>query len=51
MHAMAALWGILLMNIGLMGIIYRAEKRFFLIEPDSFLMIVGYVIGMWLLFR
>jgi cation:H+ antiporter len=50
MHAMAALWGILLMNIGLMGIIYRAEKRFFLIEPDSFLMIVGYVIGMWLLF-
>ena len=51
MHVMAALWGILLMNIGLMGIIYRAEKRFFLIEPDSFLMIVGYVIGMWLLFR
>lgn len=50
-HAMTALWGILLMNIGLMGIIYRAEKRFFLIEPDSFLMIVGYAIGMWLLFR
>jgi cation:H+ antiporter len=31
------------MNVGLMGIIYRAEKRFMLIEPDGLLMIVGYV--------
>ena len=42
---------ILLMNIGLTGIIYRAEKRFLLIEPDGFLMIVGDGLGMWLLFQ
>ena len=50
-HALTALWSILMMNIGLMGIIYRAEKRFMLIEPDSLLMIVSYVPGLWLLFR
>jgi len=50
-HTVTALWAILLMNVGLMGIIYRAEKRFLLIEPDSALMIVGYGLGMWLLFR
>lgn len=50
-HALTAFWGILLMNVGLMGIIYRAERRYFLIEPDSFLMILGWIIGMWLLFR
>ncbi len=50
-HALTAFWGIFLMNVGLMGIIYRAEKRYFLIEPDSFVMILGWIIGMWLLFR
>jgi cation:H+ antiporter len=50
-HALTALWSILMMNIGLMGIIYRAEKRFLLIEPDSLLMIISYVLGLWLLFR
>lgn len=49
-HALTALWSILMMNIGLMGIIYRAEKRFLLIEPDSLLMIVAYALGLWLLF-
>jgi cation:H+ antiporter len=39
-----------MMNIGLMGIIYRAERRFMLIEPDSLLMIIAYVLGLWLLF-
>lgn len=50
-HALTAFLAILLMNIGLMGIIYRAEKRFLLIEPDSALMIVGYVLGMWMLYQ
>jgi cation:H+ antiporter len=50
-HALTALWSVLMMNVGLMGIIYRAEKRFMLIEPDSLLMIVAYVLGLWLLFR
>ncbi|MFO0701727.1 MAG: hypothetical protein U0236_21110 [Nitrospira sp.] len=50
-HALTALWSIVMMNIGLMGIIYRAERRFRLIEPDSLLMIVAYVLGLWLLFN
>jgi len=50
-HALTALWSILMMNIGLMGIIYRAEKRFVLMEPDGLLMVVSYVLGLWLLFR
>lgn len=50
-HASTALWSILMMTIGLMGIIYRAEQRFLLIEPDSLMMIVAYVLGLWLLFR
>jgi cation:H+ antiporter len=50
-HIITALFGILLMNVGLMGIIYRAEKRFLLIEPDSLLMIVGYGLAIWVLFR
>ena len=50
-QALTALWSIVMMNIGLMGIIYRAEKRFMLIEPDSLLMIVAYVMGLWMLFR
>jgi cation:H+ antiporter len=50
-HTVAALMGIVLMSIGLMGIIYRAEKRFLLIEPDSALMILSYALGMWALFR
>jgi cation:H+ antiporter len=50
-QALTAVWSILMMNIGLMGIIYRAEKRFILIEPDSLLMIVSYMLGLWILFR
>ena len=50
-HALTGLWVIIMMNIGLMGIIYRAEKRFMLIEPDSLLMLVAYVLGLWLLFN
>ncbi|MGZ8380472.1 MAG: sodium:calcium antiporter [Nitrospira sp.] len=50
-HALTALWAIIMMNIGLMGIMYRAERRFRLIEPDSLLMMVVYVLGLWLLFN
>jgi cation:H+ antiporter len=50
-HAVTAFVSILLMSIGVMGIIYRAEKRFMLIEPDSLLMIMSYGLSMWLLFR
>ena len=50
-HALTGMWTILMMNLGLMGIIYRAERRFRLIEPDSLLMIIVYVVGLWLLFK
>lgn len=50
-HAMTALWSMILMSIALMGIIYRVEKRYMLIEPDSFLIILGYCLGLWLLFQ
>ena len=40
-----------MMNIGLMGIISRAERRFRLIEPDSLMMIIVFVVGLWLLFN
>ncbi len=50
-HAMTALWSILLMSAALMGIIYRAEKRYLLIEPDSLAIIIGYCLGLWLLFQ
>jgi len=50
-HAMGALWSILLMSTALMGIIYRVEQRYLLIEPDSFMIILGYCLGLWLLFQ
>ena len=50
-HAMSALWSIVLMSIAVMGIIYRVERRYLLIEPDSFLIILGYSLGLWLLFQ
>ena len=49
-HAVTAFVSILLMTVGIMGIIYRAEKRFLFIEPDSALMILGYLLGMGLIF-
>lgn len=50
-HAVTAMIGILLMTVGLMGIIYRVERRYVFIEPDSLLMIVGYGLGIWVVFR
>jgi cation:H+ antiporter len=50
-HALTALWSIMLMSLALMGIIYRVEKRYLLIEPDSLAIIIGYCLGLWLLFQ
>lgn len=49
-HAVTALISLLLMNVGVMGIIYRAERRFRFIEPDGLTMILGYGLGVWLLY-
>jgi cation:H+ antiporter len=50
-HALTALWSILMMSVALMGIIYRVEKRYLLIEPDSLVIMLGYCLGLWLLFQ
>jgi hypothetical protein len=50
-HAVTAFMGIVRMSVGVMRIIYRAERRSTLIEPDSLFMIVNYVVEIWLLFR
>lgn len=39
------------MSAALRGIIYRVEKRYMLIESDSFVIILGYCLGLWLLFQ
>jgi len=39
------------MSAALMGIIYHVEERYMLIEPDSFAIILGYCLGLWLLFQ
>ncbi len=48
-HALAALTAIVLMSLGLAAIAYRAERRFALIEPGSWLMVAAYLFGLWLL--
>ena len=50
-HAMMALWSIILMSAALRGIIYRGKKRYLLIEPDSLATILGCCLGLWLLFQ
>ncbi len=50
-QVLAALMAVLLTATGMMGIIYRAERRFFLLEPDALAVILGYIGGMWLVYQ
>ena len=45
------LLGLLMTVIGLLGNIVRFEKRFLFVEIDSFLLILVYLAGMWLLYQ
>jgi cation:H+ antiporter len=49
-HVISALIAVVLTSLGLAAIVYRAERRFALIEPDSLLMVVTYLLGVWLLY-
>lgn len=49
-HAITGLFGILLTSLGLAAIVYRAERRFAMIEPDSLAIALGYCIGIWVLY-
>jgi cation:H+ antiporter len=50
-HVLSALLAVLLMSLGLAAIVYRARRSFAMLEPDSVLMLLVYVIGMWLLYE
>ena len=49
-HALSGLFAVVLMSLGLAAIVYRAKKRFAMIEPDSFLMLAIYLLGIWMLY-
>ncbi len=50
-HALSGLFAVVLMSLGLAAIVYRAKRRFAMLEPSSVLMLVTYGLGMWLLYR
>ncbi|MCK6545678.1 hypothetical protein L6R52_07410 [Myxococcota bacterium] len=49
-HALSGLFAVVLMSLGLAAIVYRAKRRFAMLEPSSVLMLAAYVLGMWLLY-
>jgi cation:H+ antiporter len=49
-HAISGTLGVVLMGLGLAAILYRAERRFLMIEPDSALMLLAYFISMWVMY-
>ncbi len=48
--ALAGLLGLLLTALGLIGNLSRLERRLFFLEFDALLILVGYGLGMWLLY-
>ncbi len=49
-HAISATLAVILMGLGLASILYRAERRFLMVEPDSALMIAFYLFAIWILY-
>lgn len=49
-HAVSALFGIVLMGLGLAAIVYRAERRFWVFEPDASLIVLVYFAAIWVLY-
>jgi cation:H+ antiporter len=50
-HALSAMLGVILTSLGLAAVLYRAERRFAMIEPDSWIMVLAYLAGVWLLYE
>lgn len=50
-QVIAALFAVFLTAIAMMGIIYRAERRFWLVEPDAGTIIIGYLLGVLLVYE
>ncbi len=49
-HAISGILAVVLMSLGLASILYRAERRFFMVEPDSALMLVAYALSIWIVY-
>ena len=49
-HALSGLFAVTLMALGVAAIVYRAKKRFAMLEPDSALIVLVYVLGLWMLY-
>jgi cation:H+ antiporter len=50
-HIATALLLLILMSVGVIGLVFRAAKQYFLLVPDSMLIIGIYGLGMYTLFR
>lgn len=50
-QVIAATAALLMMALAAMGIVYRAERRYTLVEPDAALVLVTYVIGLALVYE
>jgi cation:H+ antiporter len=50
-HAASALLAVVLMALSLAAILYRAKRRFGMVEPDSALVLLAYLVGLWLLYQ
>jgi cation:H+ antiporter len=48
-HALTAVSAMVLMALGLAAIVFRAEKRFAMVEPDSLLLLAAYAVALALL--
>ncbi|MEW5872680.1 MAG: sodium:calcium antiporter [Chloroflexota bacterium] len=48
--ALVGMLGLVLTTLGLIGNIARVERRFFFVEIDALLILLGYLLGMWFLY-
>jgi cation:H+ antiporter len=49
-HAVTGLLAVVMTATGLAAVVYRAERRFGMLEPSSVVLIATYVLGLWLLY-
>jgi cation:H+ antiporter len=50
-HALSGLFALVLMSLGVAAMVYRARRRFAMIEPDSLVMVLAYFVALYVLFR
>jgi cation:H+ antiporter len=50
LHALSALFAVVLMAVGIAAILFRAERRYALLEPSGALMVIIYLAGLWTLY-